>query len=167
MRNLMMLAPVMALAMVSANCSGGAFNSPTSPGVGVSDSATEARGSGGGGGKKPGSGGGGTSGGGSLALVVSTDNNGDGLPNWNDTITFNVSTTATAEPTVELTCYQNGSLAYIAQGGFYDSYPWPWTKYMLLNSGAWTGGSADCTANLFPLGAKSSVLATLRFTAGA
>ena len=49
MRKLMLLAPVVALALVSANCSGSAFNSPTGPGVDVSDSATEAKGGGGGG----------------------------------------------------------------------------------------------------------------------
>ena len=42
---------------------------------------------GGGGGGKPG-GGGST---GSLALVLVTDQNGNGAPNWGDTVTFNVS----------------------------------------------------------------------------
>ena len=51
----------------------------------------------GGGGRRGGGSTGGTTtgGGGSLSLVMLVDGNGDGAPNYNDTITFNVSTTAT------------------------------------------------------------------------
>jgi hypothetical protein len=98
---------------------------------------------------------------------MSTDKNGDGLPNWGDTVTFNVSTTATTEPTVSLSCSQSGVVVYGATSGFYEGYPWPWTKYMTLSSGAWTGGAANCTATLFPASNRSTILATLTFNAGA
>ena len=66
-------------------------------------------------------------------------------PQYRDWITFDVSTTATSNPYVNLYCYQNGTLvlrstlAYFAGNkdgafGLYSSW--------------WTGGAADCTANL-------------------
>ena len=99
----------------------------------------------------------------SLTLVMVTDNNGDGAANYNDTVTFNVSTTQTQYPTVDLRCYQSGTLVYSASAGFYSSYPWPWARNMTLASGSWTGGAASCTATL----SGSSTLATLNFDAGA
>jgi hypothetical protein len=118
------------------------------------------RGGGGGGGKKAGAGGG------TLVLVMVSDVNGDGKPNWGDIVTFDVATTATNEPTVELLCAQNGTNVYGSTAGFYDGYAWPWTKNMTLSSSAWQSGAADCTATLFPMGDRRSVLATLSFTAG-
>jgi hypothetical protein len=110
--------------------------------------------SGGGGGHgKPGSG----TGGGTIAIVMVSDANSNGLPNWNDTITFNVSTTATDSPYLRVTCYQGGTLVYGADAGFYDSYPWPGARNMPLYSPIWTGGAADCTAIL------NDGLATLSF----
>lgn len=118
-----------------------------------------------GGGGKGGGGGGGSS---SLALVMYNDLNSDGLPNWGDTVTFNVSTSATAQPHVDLKCSQNGTLVYSATAGFYSSYPWPWTQDMTLSSQMWTGGAASCTATLYYIsGSKSVTLATLGFTAAA
>jgi hypothetical protein len=146
MRKLMMLAPVMALALVSANCSGGAFNSPTGPGLDVSDSATEARGGGGGGGKKGGGGTGGTTtGGGSLALVMVNDAYGDGGPN----------------------CYQGSSWVYTGSHGYYPDYPW--ANDFLLSSNSWLSGAAECTATLYTSfdGSSTTTLATLNFSAGA
>ncbi|MBX4197505.1 hypothetical protein KW801_03040 [Candidatus Saccharibacteria bacterium] len=112
---------------------------------------------GGGGKPKPGSGG-------SISLVMVTDQNSDGLPNRGDTVTFNISQTATTEPHVDLKCSQNGTVVYGATAGFYDSYPWPWTKNMTLSSQSWTGGAADCTVSLqYFSGSKVVVLATLNF----
>jgi hypothetical protein len=109
-----------------------------------------------------GGGGGGTGGSGSLSLVMVNDLNGDGQPNWGDTVTFNISTTATTEPNVSLTCYQSGVLVYSAVSGFYASYPWPWTQNMGLWSNSWTGGAADCTAELYYFnGSKTVTVATL------
>jgi hypothetical protein len=109
---------------------------------------------GGGGGGKPPRGGSGTS---SLAVVMVTDANRDGVANFNDTITFNVSTTATAYPYLDVTCTQGGTLVYSASAGFYDSYPWPGARNMPLYSPSWVGGAADCTAVL------NTTLATLKF----
>jgi hypothetical protein len=97
---------------------------------------------GGHGGGKPG----GTTGGGTIALVMYVDKNANGAPNWNDVVTFNISTTATTEPWVNLQCSQNGVV--VAQG---------WDGYFVgsltsrtfgLYSPQWTGGAADCTAYL-------------------
>jgi hypothetical protein len=110
------------------------------------------------GGGKPGGGGG------TMTMKLVTDNNSDGLPNWNDTITFNVSTSATAEPHVSVTCYQNGTLVYSAATGYFSTYPWPWTNNMQLTSQAWTGGAADCSARMYYFdGKKTPTLATLSF----
>lgn len=125
----------------------------------------------GGGGSHSGGGGGGHHGGGgtsTLTLMLENDLNSNGLPNWGDTVTFDVSTTATDQPHVDLTCSQNGVLVYSATTGFYASYPWPWTQDMTLSSQMWTGGAADCTATLYYIsGRKTVTLATLGFTAGA
>jgi hypothetical protein len=108
---------------------------------------------------------GGGSGGGSLALVMVTDADGTG-PSWGDQVTFNVSTTATARPTVRLQCYQGGTLVYTFSAGFFPDYPW--TKVYALSSQSWTGGAADCTASLVYTrsGGRVSTLATLNFAAG-
>lgn len=127
------------------------------------------------GGNKGGGGGGGTTGGtggtttgsSSLSLVLWYDLKGDGLPaNWGDTVTFDVSTTATTTPYVDLKCYQNGAVVLSASSGFYDGYPWPWTKYMNLSSSMWTSGAANCSAELY-YGVNHTVLATLNFDVGA
>ena len=96
-----------------------------------------------------------------------TDINGNGLPNRGDTVTFDVSTTATTEPHVNLTCSQNGVIVYGATTGYYPSYLWPWTQFMTLSSAAWQSGAADCTAVLYYFsGRKTPVLASISFTAG-
>lgn len=172
MRKFITLASVVALAAGSASCSN-AREVTNSAGdvlartsiIGPS-ALTEAR-SGGGGGKGGGKNGGSTDTSSSMALIMVTDKNGNGLPNWSDTVTFSVSTTATSEPTVELLCSQNGVVVYGVVAGFYDGYAWPWRQSMTLSSSAWTGGTAACTAKLFPLGVKSTVLASVTFTAGA
>jgi hypothetical protein len=92
-------------------------------------------------------GGGGTSGGGTITLApIVVDNNGNGTANFNDVVTFNISTTATTQPWVNLVCSQNG--VAVAQG---------WDGYFAgsitsanfgLYSPQWTGGGADCIAYL-------------------
>ncbi len=94
----------------------------------------------------------------SLSLVLL--NSADGLPHWGQQVTFNVSSTATAEPNVSLNCYQNGSLVYGAVAGFYPSYPWPWSKIFTLSSPSWTGGAANCTAALYYFSGKKTVTLT-------
>jgi hypothetical protein len=161
MNKLIIMASVVVLAASSAAC--GSHKDGDSPSASITGpSSTDARGGGGGG--KPGGSTGGT---GSLALVMVTDGNANGLPNWGDQVTFNVSTTATAEPHVDLTCSKGGVLVLGATTGFYASYPWPWTQVMTLSSPSWQGGAADCTATLYYFsGSRNTVLSTVRFTAG-
>jgi hypothetical protein len=115
-----------------------------------------------GGGSKP-SGGGGSS----LALVMVTDANGNGQPNWADQVTFTVSTSV-SQPSVKLSCSQGGVVVAYGSAGFYPGYPWPWAQTFTLSSGAWTGGAADCTATLYYYNGRSyPTLATLTFRAEA
>ena len=96
---------------------------------------------GGGGGKPP------RDSGGTLTLVMVEDANTNGTPNWNDTITFNV-TSSSSSPYVSVKCYQGGTLVYGADAGFYADYPWPGARNMPLYSPAWTGGAASCNATI-------------------
>jgi hypothetical protein len=106
--------------------------------------------------------GGSTSGGGTLTLRVLTGP--DSTPNWGEDITFDVSTTATTEPHVNVTCSQSGSVVYGTTTGYYASYPWPWTQVMNLASQSWTGGAADCSAVLQAYsGTSVTTLYTLNF----
>jgi len=115
-------------------------------------------------GKHGGSTTGGTS---SLTVKMVTDSNQNGLPNWGDTITFSVSTTATTEPHVNVSCTQNGVTVYGASTGYYASYPWPWTQNMTLSSQSWAGGAAACTAVLQAYsGTSVTMLGTLNFSVG-
>lgn len=95
-----------------------------------------------------------------LVLVNSTD----GLAHYGQSVTFHVSTTATTEPNVSVSCYQGGTLVYSAESGFYPSYPWPGTQIFPLSSPSWTGGAASCTASLYYFaGRKTVTLTTLDF----
>jgi len=92
-------------------------------------------------------GGGTTSGGGSISLApLVTDKNANGLLNWADTVTFNISTTATSQPWVNLKCYQNKVLVAEGWNGYFDGSLTG--RNFMLASPAWTGGAADCTAYL-------------------
>lgn len=123
------------------------------------------QGKGKGGGDKGNKPGGGSS---SIAMVMVSDANSDGHANWGDTISFDVASTATTKPNVNLTCTQNGVVVYGATTGYYDSYPWPWTQTMTLSSTAWSGGAAECTAVLhYFKGTKTINLKSMSFTAGA
>ena len=115
----------------------------------------------GGGGGKPG-GGGTTTGGGTLNLVLL--NSTDGQAHYGQQVTFEVSTTATTQPSVRLECFQGGTLVYTSSAGFYPEYPWPWARTFTLGSGAWTGGAANCTATMYSFnGRRYSDLKTLSF----
>ena len=170
MHRLVILASVVVLAASSVNCSRERANSasdifPSSNILAPSASnraATPVAAQGKGGHKDPA---GGSSS--SLTLVTSTDINGNGLPDWGDTVTFKVSTTETTEPHVDLTCSQQGVVVYFATTGYFDGYLWPWTQFMTLSSTAWQGGAADCTAELYYFsGRRSPVIASISFTAG-
>jgi hypothetical protein len=86
------------------------------------------------------------------------------LLHWGDTVTFNVSTTATTQPSVITDCLQNGAVVYRHYGFFYGD-PSP-SQNFVLKSAAWTGGAADCTATLYYIDPTLGVeldLATLPF----
>jgi hypothetical protein len=89
------------------------------------------------------------SGGGSSSItgpVMVVDNNGNGLANWGDTVTFNMSTTATAQPYVHLVCSGNGIGYDSWKGVFAGSLDTNWN--FVLSSGGWASGAGDCTATL-------------------
>jgi hypothetical protein len=89
------------------------------------------------------------------------DLNSDGLANWGDHITFNVTTLATY-PYVNLTCYSNGAAVLTQTAGFWPDYVWGQTY--ALENGTWTSGAADCTAVLYSQSSKKpQTLATLNF----
>jgi len=119
-------------------------------------------GKGAGGGGKGGGGGGGSV----TGPMMVVDNNGNGSANWGDTVTFNVSTSA-SWPSVELDCYQNGVSVYTATRGFYPTYAWS-DNYSLTNQ-YWTSGAASCVATLYNTNRNGSrtTLATMSFSVGA
>ena len=171
MRWLVILASVVVMAASSVNCSRDRANSasdifsspnilaPSTMHAPATHVATEGEGVR----KKPG----GANSSSSLTFVMHADTNGNGLPDWGDTVTFNVSTTETTEPHVDLTCSQNGVIVYWATTGYFESYLWPWTQFMTLSSTAWQGGAAECTAELYYFGGRRMpVLASISFTAG-
>ena len=150
MRKLVILASVVVLAASSVNCANSQGTSPVSPSISGPDGAAA----------KGGNGHGNSGTVATFALAMVDDANGNGAPDFGDTITFNVSTTATTDPLVSVACYQNGNIVFAAA--------WPSTPNINLASGAWQGGAADCTATLYYIaGAKKPVLATFDFTAGA
>jgi hypothetical protein len=105
-------------------------------------------------------GGGGTSGSSSISLApLVYDANGDGLPNWGDTVTFNITTTATTQPWVHLRCYQSGTMVAQGWAGYFDGALNG--RDFGLSSPSWTGGAADCTADL--TNPDNTVLASTSF----
>ena len=63
----------------------------------------------------------------------------DPVLNFNEQVTFSVSTTVTDRPMVRLYCYQNGAEVYWSSAGFFPDYPWPWARDFTLRSDYWTG----------------------------
>jgi hypothetical protein len=100
---------------------------------------------------------------GSFNMVMLSDANGDGLPNWNDQITFKVSSNA-ASPMVNLSCYQGTTQVDNQNVGFYPGWVWSQT-YTLSHWYYWpTDSAADCTATLYYQGTKGNVtLSTMSF----
>jgi hypothetical protein len=80
-------------------------------------------------------------------------------PQFGDTITFDVSTTQTGNPFVNLVCSGDG-VAYDSWAAF-----WPTNENFILSSGGWTSGAADCTAKLvmYVNSNKYKVLASTSF----
>ena len=96
-----------------------------------------------------GGGGGGTTGGtgGTISLVMVNDLNGNGAPNYGDTITFAVSTSSTTQPYVTVKCYQGSTLVYQQSAGIFAISLNQ--NFILGETTAWQGGgAANCTATL-------------------
>ena len=83
-------------------------------------------------------------------------------PHYGDIITFNVSTTETANPYVNLRCYQNGTLVAVGWTTFFATGT---AGTFGLYSNPWSAGAADCTADLgmFASNDKWKVLASTSF----
>jgi hypothetical protein len=81
-------------------------------------------------------------------------------PRFGDTVTFDISTTQTDNPFVNVDCHQTGVLVERSWAAF-----WPSSGTFVLSSPAWTGGGADCTANLgmYVNSSKYKVLASTSF----
>ena len=95
----------------------------------------------------------------SLVLPPVVDKNGNGTPNWGDAVRFNVSTTSTTQPYVNLYCYQNGVFVGGSSEGYFAG---------ALDDGvfglyapSWPSGAADCTAKL--VNPSGSVLGSTSF----
>lgn len=82
-----------------------------------------------------------------IATPLVYDANGNGLPNYGDVVLFNISTTATTQPWVNVKCSQGGAVVYNAWNGYFDG-ALNYNRNFGLASGAWQGGIADCTAYL-------------------
>lgn len=115
-----------------------------------------------------GGGGAGTTGGSSTTFtgpVMVVDNNGDGLPNYLDAVTFKVSTTATSQPQVGLRCWQGQTFVFDGYVSYFDSWLSP--TYFTLASSYWNPAlSASCTARLFYYSKRGqeNVLGSLGFS---
>lgn len=86
-------------------------------------------------------------------------------PSFGQTITFNVSTTETSNPFVNVNCYQNGLLVMNSWSAF---FPGGTGQDFGLYSPAWKSGAANCTADLGMLtsNGKWKVLASNSFNVG-
>ena len=108
-----------------------------------------------------------TGGGGTSTLRLVVLDGPDGVPNWGEHVTFDVSTTATSRPYVSLDCYQNGAWVLSGSAGFFPDYTWGQT--FALSSSSWTSGAANCVANLHysTSNGRKVTLATLAFDVAA
>lgn len=86
----------------------------------------------------------------SLNLVVlqsgATTNGATAEPSFGGQVTFDVSTTATDRPFVNVRCYQGSNWVYDGWNGFFAAYVGD--PVYTLASPYWTGGAANCTADL-------------------
>jgi hypothetical protein len=98
--------------------------------------------------KGPSGGGGGKGGGGSSSISAPIDEtpHADGLIHYGDWVTFSISTTATTQPWVVLTCRQNGVVVVQGKDGYFAGAIGG--RDFGLSSSIWTGGAASCTAQL-------------------
>ena len=105
----------------------------------------------------------------SLSLVVVSSSPATALtsaaagPSYGSEVTFDVSSSETDRPFVNLRCYQNGAFVYDRWHGFFASYA-PEPNFTLAST-YWLGGAADCTARLveWSRNGRERTLASLDF----
>ena len=105
----------------------------------------------------------------SLSLVVVSSSPATALasaaagPSYGSQVTFDVSSSETNRPFVNLRCYQNGAFVYDGWHGFFAGYA-PEPNFTLASS-YWLGGAADCTARLveWSRNGRERTLASLDF----
>jgi len=98
---------------------------------------------------KGGNGGGGKPGGKtSTTVTVVVLDGADAVPNHTERVTFDVTTTATDRPFIQLMCWQGSTGVYNNSTGDFDTYMFdPW---LTLDSSYWTAGiEASCTARVY------------------
>jgi hypothetical protein len=96
---------------------------------------------------------------GSFSLVPL--NSADGLPHWGQQVTFSVTSSATYD-FVTVMCYQGGAWVYGSSQNFGFGSATPQAFY--LKSVAWTGGAADCNAELWASTSSGTYQQTLATT---
>jgi hypothetical protein len=104
----------------------------------------------------------------SISLVTTNAPSGTSSPSYGDSVTFNVSTTATTQPMVHLQCTQNGTLVLESWQAWFYGAVGP-QMFTLGPTPAWQGGAASCTAYLenwdnYGTKGKITVLATTTFS---
>lgn len=84
-------------------------------------------------------------------------------PTYGSTITFDVQTNETAQPNVNVRCWQGSAFVYDGWGAYWAGAAVG--RDFGLWSGYWTGGAADCTARLvaFDKQGREQTLATMTF----
>ena len=107
----------------------------------------------------------------SLVLMAAPTATAPAPPYYGDTVTFNVSTTATTQPFVHLKCWQSKTLVLEGWQGFFDIALGS-QQFNLGPTPAWQGGAATCTAYLenwdqYSSKGKITVLASTTFDVSA
>lgn len=92
-------------------------------------------------------------------------------PSYSDSVTFTVSTDATKQPFVHVTCSQNGRLVLESSQAWFYGAPGA-QQFWLGPTPAWQSGAADCTAYLenwdsYSRNGRITVLASTSFHVGA
>lgn len=80
---------------------------------------------------------------GTISYFMVTDKNGDGMPNWGDTIDYRVTASSTVGIWEVTKCYRDGVMI----GSTLLQYPSSDTKVTLWSAG-WQSGGANCEAHL-------------------
>jgi hypothetical protein len=82
--------------------------------------------------------------------------NGDTQPLFGHQVSFNITATF-SQPYVNLNCYQGGTWVSGEWGGFYEGSAYD-QIFTLGPSNSWSGGDADCTADLVEWTARGALV---------